>query len=179
MDTFYLVCFAIGGTVMLAQMVLTIIGIGEAHTDADFDAPDDHDASWFFGVLSIRAMVASLTFFGLGGLSAGYYHAEEPARFAAASAAALASLYGVSFVMRQLGKLKSDGTARLANAVGGTGTVYLRIPAGKTGHGKVTLTIQSRSVEVAAITLGPEIPTGTPVTVIAVPSPDTVEVIAA
>ena len=44
------------------------------------------------------------------------------------------------------------------------------------GAGKVTLEVQGRYVEVEAVTAGPEIPTGQPIRVVAVPAPDTLEV---
>jgi hypothetical protein len=81
--------------------------------------------------------------------------------------------------MRSLARLQSDGTVRIERAVGRAGTVYLRIPGGRSSAGKIHLMLQNRTVEYQAITTGTELPTGTPVKVVAVVGPDTVEVEAA
>jgi hypothetical protein len=65
---------------------------------------------------------------------------------------------------------------RINHAIGRTGTVYLRVPANKTGPGKVTLNLQKRTVELEAFTAASELPTGTPVRVVAVLGPSSVEV---
>ena len=64
-------------------------------------------------------------------------------------------------------------------AVGKIGTVYLRVPGRRGGAGKVHLNVQNRTVEYLAMTDADELPTGSRVSVVAVVSPDTVEVIAA
>ena len=130
-------------------------------------------------MLLAQARTAAVTFFGLGGLTAYYYGAEDPAAFAAAVAAAAAALYAVAALMRLLHRLKADGTARVERAVGRTGSVYLRVPGGRAGVGKVHLNLQNRTVEYQAITAGAELPTGAVVRVVSVLTGDTVEVEAA
>ena len=57
------------------------------------------------------------------------------------------AMYAVHWMMQSLHRLKSEGTARIEYSVGQLGEVYLRVPGGRTGSGKVTLTLQNRSVE--------------------------------
>ena len=57
------------------------------------------------------------------------------------------------------------------HAVGQTGTVYLRVPGKGAGPGKVTLNLQNRTVELEAFTAADELPTGTPIRVVAVLGP--------
>jgi len=78
--------------------------------------------------------------------------------------------------MKMMYRLKADGTVRVADSVGATGTVYLRVPANRSGPGKVTLNLQNRTVELEAYTAGEELPTGTPIRVVAVLSSSSVEV---
>jgi hypothetical protein len=172
-DTFFLVCAALGGTVLLLQLVAGLVGLGGDHSldhDSDHDHGHDagHSASWYAGMLSVRALTAALTFFGLGGLTAYYYGATDPA--------ATAALYAVATLMRLLHRLRSDGTARVERAVGRTGSVYLRVPGGRAGVGKVHLNLQNRTVEYQAVTAGAELPTGAVVRVVSVLTADTVEV---
>jgi len=182
MDTAFLVCAILGGTVLVLQTAAGFLGFGADHdldsdTDAQFDS--DHGAdhgNGFLGLLSVRTVTAALLFFGLGGLTALYYGATEPAAFATAFAAGAAALYAVATIMKSLAGLQADGTVRVERAVGCAGTVYLRVPGGKAGPGKVHLMLQNRTVEYQAVTPGSELPTGTPIKVVAVLGPDTVEV---
>jgi hypothetical protein len=176
MNTFYLICAAGGGTVLLFQVIAGLFGLGGDH---DTDADADHDSSFFFGLLGIRTVASALTFFGLGGLSADYYGASEPVTISVAVASAVAAFFAVALIVRSLGRLKADGTVRIERAIGCTGSVYLRIPGSKTGTGKVQLSVQRRTVELQAVTAGPELPTGVAVRVVAVVNSDTVEVEAA
>jgi hypothetical protein len=54
--------------------------------------------------------------------------------------------------------------------------VYVPIPAGNAGPGKVTVTVQKRTVEYAAYTAAEALPTGARVRVVAVRGPNAVEV---
>jgi hypothetical protein len=60
--------------------------------------------------------------------------------------------------------------------VGKAGAVYLRIPANRSGSGKITLNLQNRTMEYQAVTAGEAIPTGANIVVVGVVGPDTVEV---
>ncbi len=186
MDTLFLVIAGLGGTLVLCQVVLGLFGFGAEH---DADVHDDvhmegdtgdHTSTtdWFFGFLTFRALSAALTFFGLGGLCAGSFGLPPSAQLATATLAGVGALYLVATVMKALYGLKADGTVRIDRAVGQTGTVYLRVPGGTGGAGKVTLNLQNRTVELEAFTAGDELPTGTSVTVVAVLGPNSVEVAA-
>lgn len=192
MELFFLGIAAAGGTLLLCQFLLGLLGLGEhggvdqgdghldVHHDSDHgdsDHGDSSHSSWFFGMLSLRAIAAALTFFGLAGLAAHYRGLEPGHCVLIAIGAGGLSMYAVARLMRMLARLKSDGTVRMEKAVGLTGTVYLRIPARRSGAGKVTLVVQNRTVEWQAVTGQDEIPTGARVTVVALAGPDTVEVI--
>jgi hypothetical protein len=189
--TLYLVLAIAGGGILLVQVLMQVFGLaGEGdftgahdvgHLDAtghDGGAGSD-DGSWYFGVLSFKALVAFAGFFGLTGmalLEAGW---SPGLRAVCATGAGLAGMVAVAFLMRSLTRLSSSGTLQLANAVGAAGSVYLRIPARGEGAGKVTLEVQGRSIQVDALTDGEAIPTGARVQVIALVGEDTLKVIAA
>jgi hypothetical protein len=196
-ETIYLTCAITGGTLLVCQFLLGLLGLGEHHdvaTDHDFhdighDTGHDshaghgnHDGhhAWYVSVLTFRSIVAALTFFGLAGLASTVNFGHEPAvSLAIALAAAGGALFGVAYLMRTLHGLKSDGTVRIERAVGQAGTVYLTIPAQKAGAGKVTLRLQNRSVEYQALTPHEQLPTGSKIVVTAILGPDTVEVMPA
>lgn len=190
MELFFLGTAVAGGTLLLCQFLLGLLGLGDHggadHGDGHFDAHHDashgdHDSSqaWFFGMLSLRAIAAALTFFGLAGLAAHYAALEPGFCVLIALGAGFLSMYTVARMMGLLSRLKADGSVHMERAVGLVGTVYLRIPGNRAGAGKVTLVVQNRTVEWQAVTGAAEIPTGARVQVVALAGPDTVEVIPA
>lgn len=189
----------VGGTVLICQFVLTLIGLGggqdvpddlsvdhgggDFHVDAHDAGPDGHDhadhshgSNWLFGVLSFRTLVAASTFFGLGGLAAEQGGLNVFAQLAIAGVCGLGAMHGVHWIMKLIGRLGEDGTVRIQRAIGQEGTVYIPIPGGKSRAGKVQLRLQNRLLEYAAVTNATErLPTGTQVKVVGV-SGDVLEV---
>lgn len=186
METVYLGCAILGGTLLVCQFVMTLLGLGGDH-DISHDAGHDHDhghdhsheqsSSWFVGVLTFRTIVAALAFFGVAGKFASENGFQPLVTLAVAAGAGFAAMYLVGSMMKGLHKLKSEGNVRIERAVGATGTVYLTIPASQSGVGKVTLSMQNRTVELQAVTAQEnELPTGTKVVAVAVVGPGTVAV---
>jgi hypothetical protein len=194
METLYLVCAVLGGTLLLCQFLLGLLGLGhhdlgghdvhdvgghDIHTDQDHDHAHDSGVAWFTSVLTFRTIVAALTIFGLAGRAGDAAALDPILAFALALAAGAATLFAVGWMMQSLYRLRSDGTVRMQRAVGQGGTVYLTIPGARAGAGKVLLNVQNRTVECQAITAGESLPTGTKVTVVAIVGSDTVEVVPA
>ncbi len=175
METAFLLCAVLGGTLVVCQMLASVFGM-MGDTDSDTDHDDAHHDNFFLGMLTVRTVSSALLFFGLGGLTSLYYGADEPAAFGVAIGAGLAALYLVATLMKSVAKLKADGTARVERAIGRPGTVYLRIPAGRSAAGKIQMMLQNRTVEYQAVTAGNELPTGTAIKVVAIVNSDTVEV---
>jgi len=194
MENFYLFCVVISGSLFLVQLLLGLIGLGHGVDAVDMDVHDlptadvdigtdadadgfDHGGLRFVGLLSLRAIVAAGTVFGLAGLAAGKQF-DPFATFVIATAAGGAVLYAVAWMMRNVYRLASDGTVRIEHTVGQSGSVYLPIPERKTGIGKVTVEVQDRTMEYEAMTAGGALATGTPIIVTDVLNPEMVEVAA-
>jgi hypothetical protein len=182
----YMACAAAGGTVLVLQMLLMMIGVGDGHPDMDlhhgFDSGGAHDASdhpeHVFSLFSIRAIAAFFTFFGLTGwlgTSSGW---NPIVTLFAAVGAGLAVMVLVALMMRAQSKLTSQGNLDPKNAVGLSARVYLRIPAANGGFGKVQVKLQGRTAEFSACTAGPELATGALVRLTRMQTPDTFEVAA-
>ena len=180
----YMVCAIVGGTVFLCQLLLSLLGLGHDHDvhleiahDADHDAHGDgeHGAS-FLSKLTLRAIIAALTFFGLSGLAATQGGLNPVLSCAIALAAGIAAMAAVMMLMNMLSKLQSDGTVHIEQTIGLTGKVYLGIPAKKNGMGKVLLNVQDRTMEYLAVSSGDELLTGTEIVVVDVVGPGTLEV---
>ncbi len=190
LQTLYLLCAAVGGTILVIQTVMLLVGMGDSHGDG-FDSSDAHDAGighdathagdaagdLFVKVLTFKTVVAFLTFFGLAGMGSLSSGVSRVPSLTIAILAGGAALLIVAYLMAGLSKLQSKGNLDLRNAVGSLAKVYLRIPAHREGQGKVTVLVQGRKVECKAVTSGPEIPTGAEVKVVALSSTDSLEVL--
>lgn len=188
METVYFYSAVVGGAFLVIQTLLLVFagaGGGDLdHLDVDpTDVTDSHglehatDAqNAFLKVLSLKTLVGFATFFGLTGLGGGAAGWTHTGTLVAAILAGLLAVYLVAWLMSALHRLQSSGNLNLRNAIGKHGKVYLRVPAQRGGTGRVTLAVQGRVVECKAITAGPEIPTGAPVTVVGVDAADTLEV---
>lgn len=203
METVFTWCAVVGGIVFLGQFALNLLGHGDAAIDApdlDLDGPDidfggpDVDVPdvevdggttevgdvsagdvWFVGMFSLRAIFAGITVFGLVGraLPAEYSDLE---RTILSLAAGGWMMYAMGWLVRRLHGFEHDGTVRLRDTLGAEGTVYLSIPESSSGAGKVTLTVKGRTMEYSALTPSTRLETGTPVIVVGVHPPATVEV---
>jgi hypothetical protein len=189
MDTFFIVCAAIGGTLLVCQLLMGLLGLGGHHDfSGGHDVGGDHDTghhevghehedAWYVGLLTFRTLAAALTFFGLGGwLATTRPGMSDALSLAIAAAAAGGAMFLIAWLMRALARLQAEGTVRIDRAIGKTGTVYLPVPAQKAGVGKVHLNLQNRTVEYQAVTAQAQLPTGAKVVVVGVISADTVEV---
>ncbi len=181
MLTVYLICAVVGGTLLVLQLVLSLSGLGHdgdlnldhdsfsgEHVGADHGGPgytdhehfDTHDSSWFFRLMSFRALVAAITFFGLGGGISVHAGLAVPLSFTAAVGMGVAAMFIVAWIMNFFMSLHEDGTAHMEYAIGQPASVYLTVPENESGTGKVTVTVQNRSMEYLAVTEGEAIPTG-------------------
>lgn len=185
LENVYFVCAAAGGAVLVLQTIGSLIGGGHAASDSDFGPDDLHapahgaghvDGDAFVKLFTFKSIVAFLTFFGLSGLASERAGLPDAGALAISLLAGAAALFGVAWLMKALAKLQSRGNLRLEHAIGLHGKVYLRVPPRGEGIGKVTLAMQGRTVELKAISLGPELPTGAPVRVVALHADDTIEV---
>jgi hypothetical protein len=195
---FYTVCAVVGGTILVVQFVLSLVGMeqdsgwsGDVHDgpvgdaghgdigptdDAGHGHFDAHDSSWFFRLLSFRSVIAALAFFGLGGGLGTSLEFSPYSAFVLAVSAGVVAMLLVAWVFRLLMTLREEGTLRIGAAVGQPGTVYLNIPGRRAGAGKVTVTVQNQSLEFEALTNEEGLLTGTPVIVTGVVNDHTLEV---
>lgn len=189
METIYLICAIVGGTLVVCQFLTTLFGLGGGH---DFTGGDSFDAgghgdmtghdvdqgdgsTWFLGLLTFRALSAALAFFGLTGMTAIRAQLHPVYGLLLATAAGAVAIYLIGWIMKLIASFNVDGTVRIDRAVGCNGSVYLPIPANKSGHGKVQINIMNRTMEYRAVA-DDAMPTGTPVTVLAILGSDVVEV---
>jgi membrane protein implicated in regulation of membrane protease activity len=175
--TFFLTCAVLGGVILLAQLALGVVGMGDhdgtLHDTATHAMPSDG-----LQLFSVRAVAAAVAFFGLGGLAATLLGVPVVLAIVLGVLGGTVAMVGVAAAMRSMLRLERDASVRIERAVGSSATVYVPVPAAMGGVGKVLLTLQGRTVEYQAVTPeGQLLPTGTPVVVVDVRGDDTVEVV--
>jgi len=172
----YSLCAVFGGTLLVLQFLLMLLGFGGAD-ESDFgDATDHASPTDVFKIVSLRTVVAGIAFFGLGGL-AGLTGGTSPAvSLLIAVVSGLTALYAVYYLYWSAARLKEDGSLSEKTLVGATGSVYVRIPPAGTGAGKVLVCQQGRTAEYEAVTAEDELKASTPIVVVRIISSTTVEV---
>ena len=165
----------IGGTILVGQTLLILLGAGHGDVDSDvhFDGDGHFDLEHsdaaqhhFLGALSLRAIVAFATFFGLIGLAGRSAGMDTGIVLLLAAGAGVLAMFLIAQAMRWLARLQSSGTIDLRNAQGCRARVYLGIPAHGAGQGRVHVDVQGRRIELRAISKGEAIATGEEVKVV-------------
>jgi hypothetical protein len=180
MELTYMACAAAGGTVLVLQTLLMLLGFGDGgdvdlhHDVGDVSGDGDHDGA--FGLFSVRAIASFFTFFGLVGWFGVRRGWSPTVTVGVATLAGVLLMLFVGWMMRMQSKLQSKGNLDPRNALGQSARVYLRIPGAKAGFGKITVKVQGRTAEFSAFTLGNELATGSLVKITRMSTPDTFEV---
>ena len=158
--------------VFIIQTIMTFIGLG---TDADVDAGpmdgsvDSMEDGARSGVFSVRNLINFLLGYGWAGVL--LFDDIEKRWLLQLLAIAVGLLFVLAFVFmfRQVMKLSHDGSFKMSETVGLKADVYLRIPAARSGRGKVQLSVKGSVHEIDAVTDNDaEIPTGGQVEIVEV-----------
>lgn len=148
---------AIPSTVLLIILLITTLVGGDVDTDvADVDLEIDGDAGIGFQFFSLKNITAFFTIFGWIGL---YCQGEGMSSGMSIFVATIAGLFAMTImasIFYFLSRLQESGTLDLRNAIGRHGEVYLTIPAGRDGYGKVQIQVQGSLRELDAFTDGAE-----------------------
>lgn len=180
MFAFFVSCAVLGGVLLVAQLVLAGVDFGgesELHPSGHHEGLG-HTLGHGLDLFSARSVTAGVAFFGVAGAGAMRSGLGATLATGLGVVAGLLAMLAVAWIMSQLLRLEDDGTVRVERAIGAPATVYLAIPGAKAGAGKITLTLQGRTVEYEAVTAGAPLPTGSPVVVVDVVAPGTLEVAA-
>ena len=172
LQKFFWIVACSASLVFIIQTIMTFVGLG---TDADIDAgPMDSTADAFedgtlSGVFSFRNLINFLLGYGWAG--ALLFDSIEKGWLLqiVAIAVGLAFVLAFVFMFRQVMKLSHDGSFRMQEAVGLKADVYLRIPAARSGRGKVQVSVKGSVHEIDAVTdSDKEIATGEQVEIVEV-----------
>lgn len=171
--------------IFVIQTVMTFIG---ADAGGDFDADagggldvnmDDAASAMGTGMnlLTFRNLINFLLGYGWAGVLLDETIASPLLLQIVAIVVGLLFVLAFVFMLSQVMKLSHDGSFRLSESVGLTADVYLRIPAARSGRGKVQVSVKGSVHEIDAITDNDaEIPTGGQVKILEVAGDDVVVV---
>ena len=165
----YFVLGCVASALLLIQFILLLIGFsGDGDIDIGDGGPDfDGDADGGIGIFTLKGLVGFFAIGGwvgvacvLGGLADGW-------TIAVSIVCGLVAFVAIGFAYKAIRKLQADGAIDNRNAIGKVAEVYLKIPAKGEGHGKLSIVLQGKLVEMDAVTDETEaIPTGKDVKVI-------------
>lgn len=146
--------------IFIFQMVATFIGMDSDGGMADGADMDTGIGDYPFQLFTFRNFVNFMLGFGWTGVL--FFNSIE-SRFwlvVLASVIGLVLVAGVMAIFYFLSRMVQSGNIDINNAVGLHANVYLTIPATRSGHGKIQISIQNAVREYDAITDGEEIKTG-------------------
>lgn len=182
--------------ILLIQTILTLIGIGDNGVDSDIgdadidaDAADgvfgaeltdgDSDPSGLDGlrIFSVRGIIAFFVVFGWTGILLDSLSLSPVISVGVGAVAGFLIMLLIALLFRAVMKLESDGNVDNRNALGVSGTVYLKIPPNREGTGKVNIMIQGSYCERDAVTDENEaLPTGCEIVVMSLSGQNTLVV---
>lgn len=136
-------------SILLIQILLTIVGIEAHHGDADL-AQSDHESG--LGLVTVRTVTAFFVGFGWTGVIILNHGHSVPVAIVGGIGTGLAFLIATALLIRNLLRLQSSGNLDYRNAIGVVGTVYTTIPAAETGGGQLELMLQGRLIMAEAYT---------------------------
>ena len=155
LQKFFWVIALCASLVFLIQTIMTFVGLG---TDADVDAGpmdgsiDSMEDGSLSGVFSFRNLINFLLGYGWAGALLFSSIEKKWLLQVVAIAVGLVFVLAFVFMFRQVMKLSHDGSFKLQEAVGLKADVYLRIPAARSGRGKVQVSVKGSVHEVDAVT---------------------------
>lgn len=166
----YFVLGCVASVLLLIQFIMLLIGFaGDGDIDIGGDGgPDfDGDADGGIGIFTLKGLVGFFAIGGWVGVACVMGGLKDGWTIVVSIICGLVAFVAIGFAYKAIRKLQADGALDNRNAIGKVAEVYLKVPAKGEGHGKLSIVIQGKLVEMDAVTDEAEpIPTGREVKVI-------------
>jgi membrane protein implicated in regulation of membrane protease activity len=156
--------------IFIVQAILTFTGM-DAHdgADADFSGHDLQGGEEPFQLFTFRNLVNFLLGFSWAGIAFSGVIGSRILLMAVAFAAGTSFIAIFFVIMKQLMKLAEDNSFRISETLDQIAEVYIPIPEGKKGKGKIAISVRGSMHEIDAVTEGEtRISSGTNVRVVKV-----------
>jgi len=158
----YWIIAVASSVVLLIQMVLAFVSGLDLHLGSDLAAHSVGDVDLpHFQLLTIRNVVAFFAVFSWVGIAMIHAKASLALTIIVSCLCGLSVMGVMAAMFFGLWKLQGSGNVEMSGAKGEQASVYLAVPAARTGTGKITVVVQGKQVEMDAVTDSAQsIPTG-------------------
>ena len=144
---------------LIIQIIILCFSSFGGDTDLDGDGEIDVDVDSGVSLFTVKSLTAFFAIGGWAGLLTASLVAEnlQWLSIIVALVAGGAAWVGVYFALRGIAKMQCNGILQTEKLVGQRATVYVSIPAARSGRGKITLEAQGKFTELDAVTDGERI----------------------
>ena len=177
MQQVFWACAIVASVIFIIQFILTMIGLDHSDIDVDFDGSDTMDYGDGINLFSVKNFVNFFMGFGWAGVCLKDSISSPTLLIITALVVGCLFVALFVFIYKQMHKFEHNGAFNINDTIGHSATVYLRIPAGCQGKGKIQISIDGSVHEIDALTDEDEISSGMNVKVTEVIDNETVKVV--
>ena len=176
MQQVFWACAIVASVLFVVQFVLTIIGIDHESADIDFHDGDTTGVGGGMELFTIKNLIGFIMGFGWTGVC--LHGTIASTGLLVLLSVVVGCLFVGTFVIiyKQARKLDRNGAFDIQDSLNKSASVYLRIPAGGEGKGKVQISLNGSVQELYALTDEDEIASGQTVKIVEVLDGETVKV---
>ena len=173
--TFWYIAIPVSA-IFAIQTAMTFLGSDSGDgLDADFDGDLDHGDEPF-QLFTFRNLINFLLGLSWTGISLYQTIPNKPILIALSIGVGMGFITLFFMIIKQLQKLAEDNTFKIESTLKKTATVYLRIPANKSGQGKIQISINGSFREIDAVTSGDQIESNASVLIVNIVNQNLVQV---
>lgn len=158
--------------VFIIQSIMTFVGMdSETNFDGDFDgdmSADGAGESTPFQLFTFRNLINFMLGFSWTAIALRASTESTSLMLVGGVVVGVLLVCAVMYLFKWMSSMQQSGTIEPEALVGCKGSVYLTIPAGRTGEGKVQITVRGAIREYNAMTEGDRLPNEAPIRVVAV-----------
>ena len=162
----------VASAVFIIQSIMTFVGMdSETNFDGDFDgdmSADGAGESTPFQLFTFRNLINFMLGFSWTAIDLRASTESTSLMLVGGVVVGVLLVCAVMYLFKWMSGMQQSGTIEPEALVGCKGSVYLTIPAGRTGEGKVQITVRSAIREYNAMTEGERLPNEAPIRVVAV-----------
>ena len=175
-QTFWAIAI-IASVVFVIQFILTLVGMDHSDVDVDFSGDGTMELGDGMNLFTIKNLIGFLMGFGWAGVC--LRDGIRSNTLLIVAAVLVGALFVLMFVLiyKQTRRLDRNGAFDINDCKGKTASVYLRIPAGGEGKGKVQISINGSVHELDALTDEDLIASGQTVEITEILDKETVKVV--
>ncbi len=158
--------------VFIIQSIMTFVGMdSETNFDGDFDGDmsvDGAGESTPFQLFTFRNLINFMLGFSWTAIALRSSTENTTVMLVCGVVVGVLLVCAVMYLFKWMSGMQQSGTIQAEDIVGSKGAVYLTIPAGRMGEGKVQVTVRGAIREYDAMTDGDRLHNETPIRVVAV-----------